>query len=110
MPAPPQATIFVEVNGKPQVEIVIHREWSTWDISLAGEDVREGVNEVSVRWPVPEFASEKALEKVRTNLFERELAEFYPIFGEIHSFTASDAQKVSNSFSIMEEEPAQVEV
>lgn len=92
-PAPASATIFVELNGKPQVEIVISRDWSAWEIGLAGEVVRDGLNEVTVRWPVPEFASAEALEKSVLDLYDRIIPEFYPVFGEIHSFTASDARE-----------------
>jgi hypothetical protein len=77
------------------VRIEPDREWGTWEIDLAGETVRDGLNELSVWWPTPEFPGGAALEKVKSNLFERELAEFYPIFGEIHSFTASDGRAVS---------------
>ncbi|HEX8560230.1 MAG TPA: hypothetical protein VF668_19190, partial [Pyrinomonadaceae bacterium] len=89
------APVGVMLNGRPQVQIAADREWGTWEIDLAGEAVRDGLNELSVWWPTPEFPGAAALEKVKSNLFERELAEFYPVFGEIHSFTASDGQAVS---------------
>jgi hypothetical protein len=109
-PATPTTAIFVELNGKPQVEADIGREWSTWEMRLAGEDVRDGVNEVTVRWPAPEFAGDKALEKISSNICNRKLPEFYPIFGEIHSFTASLGREDSSSLLNAQQEPAVVEI
>jgi hypothetical protein len=44
---------------------------------------------------MPEFPGEAAFEKVRLDLFERKFPAYYPVFGEIHSFTASCGQKGS---------------
>lgn len=90
--APAEASIFVELNARPQVEIVISGEWSAWEIDVSGEVVRDGLNEVTVRWPTPEFASAAALEKAVLDLYDRIIPEFYPVFGEIHSLIASDAR------------------
>lgn len=96
-PAPGPATIFVELNGRPQVEMVVSREWSAWEIGLAGEAVRDGLNEITLRWPVPEFASAEALEQSVLALYDRIIPEFYPVFGEIHCFTATDARDGANA-------------
>jgi hypothetical protein len=98
-----EAAISVELNAEPQVEILISREWSSWEIGLAGEAVRDGLNEVKVRWPIPEFASDEALERAVSNLYERKFPDFYPVFGEIHSFTASNGPEVSRSLSALQE-------
>jgi hypothetical protein len=109
-PAPRETTIAVEFNGRPQAEFDISREWSTWDIDLAGEEVRDGLNELSVRWPLPEFAGTEALERVALNLGERRFPDFYPVFGEIHSFTASRGASVPASAPAGEREPARLEM
>ncbi len=109
-PAPLTASVFIELNEQPLVEMFINGEWSAWEIRLPGEGVHDGLNEISVRWPIPEFPSSKALEKARSNLFERELAEFYPIFGEIHSFTASDGRKLLSSVPAVQPELLTAEV
>ncbi|MFL6282406.1 MAG: hypothetical protein ACJ74Q_04495 [Pyrinomonadaceae bacterium] len=91
-PAPAEASIFVELNARPQVEIVIGGDWSAWEVDVSGEVVRDGLNEVTVRWPMPELASAAALERAVLDLYDRIIPEFYPVFGEIHSFIASDAR------------------
>ncbi|HEX8557499.1 MAG TPA: hypothetical protein VF668_05330, partial [Pyrinomonadaceae bacterium] len=92
-PADADALASVTLNGEAVAGMAVGREWGTWEIDLAGEAVRDGLNELSVRWPTPEFPGEAALEGVRLDLFERKFPAFYPVFGEIHSFTASGGQK-----------------
>ncbi len=110
LPAPAAASISVELNRKPLLEIAVTRAWSTWEINLAGTDVHDGLNEIAIRWPIPEFSSDKELERVRSKLYERELSEFYPIFGEIHSFTAGDGREISSGLPATQQELATVAV
>jgi hypothetical protein len=89
--------ISVECNGKPQVEITISKEWSSWAITVPGEAVRDGLNEIKVHWPIPDFRTDEALSEVINKLCQNKYPEFYPIFGEIHSFTASSVAEVAES-------------
>ena len=89
------APISVMLNGKPHLEILIDHNWSAWEINLSGKVVREGLNEIAVRWPTPEFNSREAREQTILNLCEMKFPDFYPAFGEIHSFTAASAEQVS---------------
>ena len=101
-----EVPISVGLNGTLQAEMMISRQWSSWEITLAGDIVREGLNKVTVRWPVPEFESGEALEKVVTNLFnfwELKFPNFFPVFGEIHSFTASGAPIISTTPAVQPE-------
>jgi hypothetical protein len=92
---PTDAAISVALNGKPQVEMLIGHEWSSWYIQLAGEVVRDGLNEVAVLWPIPQITSRAALEAAIVNLCSGRFPDFYPVFGEIHSFVASNGQQVA---------------
>jgi hypothetical protein len=92
---PGEAPITVLLNGKHHVEIVIHHGWTTWDLEFPGDTVRDGLNEVTVRWPMPEFQAAAALKQVVLDMCAKKFPEFYPVFGEIHSFTASRAAAVS---------------
>ena len=95
LPASTMAAAHVNlmINGRPQAQLEADREWGTWEIDLGGETVRDGLNEVSVWWPTPEFPGEAAFEQVRFDLFQRKFPAYYPVFGEIHSFKASRGQK-----------------
>ena len=105
-----QAAIGIHLNGKPQIRITIDSDWSTWDITLPGDGVHNGLNEIAVSWPMPEFDADGALENARLKLIERKFPDFFPIFGEIHSFTASDGRKVSTSSPILQAESSLLEV
>ena len=109
-PTPRETTIRVKLNGIPQVEIDIDPEWSTWDISVPGEDVRDGVNEVVVRWPMPEFPCAEALSKVTASFCEMKFPDFYAVFGEIHSFTVSGGAEVTANVPERQHELVEVEV
>jgi hypothetical protein len=84
------------LNGEPQVEMNITTEWSTWEMILPGEAVHEGLNEVMVHWPIPDdFRSDEALSKVVKRLCAQKFPDFFAVFGEIHTFTASNGEPVA---------------
>src|SRR5215213_2293985 len=108
-----EARISVGLNGTSQAEMTISRQWSSWEITLPGDIVHEGLNEVTVCWPVPEFESGEALERVVTNMFnfwELKFPTFFPVFGEIHSFIAAGEPVSSKTLSAEQQELATVEV
>lgn len=93
-PGPGEGKITIALNGEPQVEMTISTEWSTWDITLPGDGVVDDLNEITVHWPMPEFQSTEALSKVTMRFCQLKRPDFFPVFGEIHSFTASNAERV----------------
>src|SRR5262249_35916731 len=95
--APPDAKISVELNGRPQVEFTGSRDWETWEVGIAGEVVHDSLNDITIYWHVREFAGKKSLEQTIPVLFGGNIPAFYSVFGEIHSFTASDQRNVSTS-------------
>lgn len=105
-----EAPISVRVNGKAQLRIIIGSDWSTWDIDLPGQAVRDGLNDIAIGWPMPEFDAGQALEKARLKLIEQEFPDFFPIFGEIHSFIASNGREVSTTSSEARVESSLLEV
>ncbi|HEY2963722.1 MAG TPA: hypothetical protein VGJ37_14985 [Pyrinomonadaceae bacterium] len=105
-----EAAIGIRLNGKPQVEIVAGSRWSTWDMDLPGEAVDTGLNEIAISWPMPELDSGEALEKARLKLLERKFPDFFPVFGEIHSFSASDGRQVSSHLPVAQTESSLVQV
>lgn len=91
-PAPREEKITIALNGEPQAELTITTDWSTWDVTLPGEVMRDGINEVAVRWPIPEFRSAEALSRVTARLCQQKFPEFFAVFGEIHTITASNGE------------------
>jgi hypothetical protein len=91
-----EGRISIECNGQPQVEITIDRKWSSWEIVVPGEAIRDGLNEIEVHWPLPfKFHTAEALAEVIPKICDLKYPEYYPVFGEIHSFTAAGECKVS---------------
>ncbi|MET0650622.1 MAG: hypothetical protein ABW208_28775 [Pyrinomonadaceae bacterium] len=90
---PEGAQVSVELNGRPQAEIEGAHEWATWDIMVEGSAVRDGLNGVTVRWPIQDFEPAAALERIMQDFFERKVPDFYAVFGEIYSFTAADGRR-----------------
>jgi len=87
--------LTIALNGRPQARLEVGAAWETWDVEVPGEAVTEGINEVALRWPLPEFPGERALgsvfEDLSGDLGDRTLPELFPCFGEIHAFTAAEA-------------------
>ena len=102
LPKPGEGQITITLNGEPQVELTIGSEWSTWDINLPGEAVVDDLNEITVRWPMPRFESAEALSNVTAKLCELKFPDFFPIFGEIHSFTATNGQELAEDSRVVQ--------
>jgi hypothetical protein len=90
-----EGKIAIAINGDPQVELNITNVWSTWDVTLPGESIRDGLNEVTVHWPTPEFRSDEELAKVTKRLCAQKFPDFFAVFGEIHTFTAVNGEPVA---------------
>lgn len=91
-----EGTISVEVNGDRLGDAVISRQWSTWEIEVAGGEIRDGLNEVVIRWPTPAFPGDKLLESLIDRITDKSLPEFFCPFGEIYAFSAADAHNGSD--------------
>jgi hypothetical protein len=97
-------TVSVQVNGRLAGEMQMGRDWEAWDITIPAAAVCSGLNKVTVRWPVPEFAGLRLLDQVGLDLQERMYPEFFCVFGEIHSFVACDAEKTALGYAGAERE------
>jgi hypothetical protein len=105
-----EASIGIYLNGQPQLRMPIDCNWTTWNINLPGEAVENGLNEIAISWPMPEFDADEALEIARLKLIERKFPDFFPIFGEIHSLIASDGRQVLTTSSKAEVKSSLLEV
>lgn len=109
-PAPREGQISIEFNDKPQGEIVSNTDWTTWEINLTGESVRDGFNEVVLHWPMPVFETDAALGRVTMQLCQQKFPDFYPVFGEIHTFSASHGAEVPADIPVDQPELAAAQV
>lgn len=86
---PSTEIMSIHINETCVAQIAIRHKWGTWDISVMEGVVRNGINEVIVRWPMPVFPGLKPLETVAGDLLNGLCPEFFHVFGEIHAFTVS---------------------
>lgn len=75
-------------------KVSIGPEWQSWDITVPGNVVKDGLNKIAIHWPIPEFDRVKQFECVALDLVDKMYPEFFCVFGEIHSFVASDGDQV----------------
>ena len=87
--APPHASILLAVNGQAQARFAIGHGWETWELAIPRGTVQDGVNEVSIHWPPPEFPGQQGLEAAADELVDGTLPDLFPCYGEIHAFTAA---------------------
>lgn len=95
-PASTEGVAVLAVNGQPQAEIELDHDWRTWDVTVPGEALRDGLNEVAIHWPLPEFPGQKAFESVAADLIDEIFPEFFCAFGEVHTFTVADGRKTDS--------------
>ena len=94
--SPDEGKISVDCNGKPQVEMTIDKEWSSWEITVPGDVVHDGLNEIEVHWPIPsQFPTGEVLNELIIKMCQLRYPQYYPIYGEIHAFTASSVAHVA---------------
>ena len=105
-----EGQLTVACNGESTARMTIDKQWSAWEIDVPSEIIRDGVNEIELRWPMPEFRTDEALSEVVAKLCQQKYPEYYPTFGEIHSFIASDASPVSNNLSLTQVESSLAQV
>lgn len=93
-----EGKITLDCNGKPQVELNLTKQWSAWTMTIPGDVVRDGINVLEIHWPIPsKFRTEEALAEVMSKMCQWKYPEYYPIFGEVHVFTAANAAQVAET-------------
>jgi tetratricopeptide (TPR) repeat protein len=93
LPTLEPSRIAITVNGAEVATLTVGAKWASWDIAVPAEVVSDGVNEVLIHWPRPRFADCRPLESAAEDLTDTFAPEFFAIFGEIHSFVASNSIK-----------------
>ena len=92
-PGASEQPVSIEVNGKPVGELAVGRKWEAWEILIDGDVILGGLNEVALRWPLPEFPGEAAFETATDDMVHGIYPSLFPVFGEIHSFVATDGRR-----------------
>jgi hypothetical protein len=82
-------TISLFLNGNHIGDANLDRQWNTFDIITEDGAMREGLNEIVIRWPEPLFAGLRRLENAAADLIQGFVPDFFQVFGEIHSLIAT---------------------
>jgi len=101
--APHESEISLHLNRKCIARLDVSRNWSTWDLTIPGDTIANGVNWVTIQWPSPEYPGLAAYDSVLLDLVQEKSPDFYCSFGEVFAFRASDARGVSASTSLAQE-------
>jgi hypothetical protein len=86
--------VVLSMNDSPQAAFEVGTEWETWDVAIPSIVSKDGANWLTLRWPIPIFPGEKALDFMFAATDGAE-PEFYPVFGEIFTFVAVDGEAMS---------------
>lgn len=79
----------VRFNGDSVGTLAVGESWQTWSTELA--NVREGLNELEVHWPVRTLAGEEGLRLAAADFENNFNFDLLPIFGEISTLTVAVA-------------------
>ncbi len=89
-------TVSVVVNGCPIDNLKVCSRWSQHTCLISAEVLRGGLNSLVLAWPEPQESPEERIEKITMELERSEslnrwnrLPDIYPIYGEVHAFSAA---------------------
>ena len=77
--------VDVDVNGRRVARALVDRTWQTLQLSIPGDCIVDGINEVHILWPTDMRSSEEVLGETADALLAGRLPRFHTVFGEIHS-------------------------
>lgn len=79
----------VWLNDEPLATARVRCRWTVAEFDAPAARLRRGPNRLEVRWPPPEQAATAVFEHGARRLERGQLPDVLPIFGEVHSFTAT---------------------
>lgn len=103
-PSASAPNISLRVNAVKAGVIEIGQGWSVWNVTIPGRLIKDGLNEIAIDWPMPEFPGREGLGDVLSDLLDKNKLEFFCIFGEIYSFTACDGSKAVKTSTVTHDE------
>ena len=78
----------VTINGRPAGVVSVGLRWGKETLRLAQKDLKKGINDLSLHWPLPAVDGEAALEAAIARLEQGLEADIHPVFGEVFSLVA----------------------
>ena len=85
----PKGSVAVMINGAEVDVVAVGARWSKATVRLARRMLREGINTLSLHWPLPSVPGEAALQAAAGQLELGREADVHPVFGEVFSLVAT---------------------
>ncbi len=83
--------VVVEVNGHRAGVVDCSEKWRREICSVEADWLKRGINQVTVRWPLPTTDGDEALRLAASRLERGVGADVHPVFGELFSLVATRA-------------------
>lgn len=83
--------IEITVNNRTIGRASVGAQWQTVAMSIPGDCILDGINELAIAWPSETGCSDPGLARMAEELVARRLPRFHRVFGEIHSLLVFDA-------------------
>ena len=79
--------VAVELGGRPAGTLAVTDRWSRASLRVRRDQLRPGLNRLTLRWPAPPDG-DRPLEAAVRRLEEGIEADLHPVFGELYSLRA----------------------
>ena len=89
----PEGRVKISANGHALAQAPVGSSWRTFETTIAGDKIVDGLNEIEIKWPADKVNSEVALGNAADSLLARRLPRFYKTHGEIHALVVYDARE-----------------
>ena len=80
-------SVAIDVNGHRLAQLPARETWLSREMSVPGDWIVQGANEIVVSWPTEAPSSQLALDRLADHLIARRLPYFFRVFGDIHTLS-----------------------
>ncbi len=85
---PRAGTVRIRLNGTRRCAVKLHDRWTSHTITLGREHLREGINRLTLEWPLPPSEGDVAIGETVRRLEQGIPADLHPVFGELFRLQA----------------------
>jgi hypothetical protein len=78
--------VSLSINGKTAASFPVSDKWSSHTVRIPEELLKDGINTVTVQWPITDCRQEKHERKRHESLPAFLMRRMEPVYGEIHMF------------------------
>lgn len=89
--------VKIQINATTIGQIELTSNWTRHTLRIEREQLRPGLNRLTLRWPPPPPIGEAALQAAVERLESGIAADLHPVFGEVFSLLACNAPPVSHA-------------